>query len=137
PWASQERVCSRPTTTTRLPRVSDSATFSPSVRQPFTVKYDVSPSFHWPDWSWYLRFTATLNLTTAAPFGVYRSSGSSVRFPTMTTWFMLAIPNHHLLDRSAPPGRWLRPDEEGEGPFATLRRPHPDLVPDDLVGQGQ
>src|SRR5204863_9423738 len=90
-WVSQERCCSRPVTTTRVPRVSDSATFSARVRHAFTLKYDVSPSFHCPDSSLYRRLTATRNLQTAAPFGAYRSSGSSVRFPTMLTWLSFAI----------------------------------------------
>src|SRR5439155_5027728 len=82
---SHERCWRRPTTITLAPRVSDSATFSARPRHAFTVKYDVSPSFHSPDWSLYRRFTATRNFATAAPFGVYRSSGSSVRLPTIVT----------------------------------------------------
>ena len=37
-WVSHDRICSRPTTTTLVPRDSDSATFSARVRHPFTVK---------------------------------------------------------------------------------------------------
>ena len=48
-WVSQERIWSRPATTTRVPRVRVSAQFSARLRQPLTEKYDVSPSFHWPD----------------------------------------------------------------------------------------
>ena len=61
---------SRPATITRVPRVSDSAAFSAIVRQALIVKYDVSPSFHWPFASWNRRLTAIRNLHTAAPFGV-------------------------------------------------------------------
>src|SRR5918992_6241546 len=88
---SHERDRSLPTTTTRLPLVRDSATFSASVRQAFARKYEVSPSFHCPEGSWYRLLTAMRKFATAAPLGVYRSSGSSTRFPTMTTWFPLAI----------------------------------------------
>ena len=47
-WFSQERCLRRPVTTTRVPRVSDSAAFSASPRQTFTLKNDVSPSVHLP-----------------------------------------------------------------------------------------
>jgi hypothetical protein len=66
-------------------------------------KYDVSPSFHAPEASWNRRFTATLKFATAAPFGVYRSSGSSTRFPTMTTWLPLAISITTSIVLSTPP----------------------------------
>src|SRR5205085_9392485 len=70
-------VRSRPTTTTRMPWVSVSATFSARPRQAVTSKNDVSASFHWPVASSLTRrLTATPNLTNAAPFGVYRSSRS-------------------------------------------------------------
>ena len=69
-WLSQARYCSRPDTTTRVPRVSVSATFSARLRQQFTEKYDASPSFHPPAPSGIRRFTAIRNLHTAAPFGV-------------------------------------------------------------------
>src|SRR4029450_9540601 len=48
-WVSQERICSRPVTTTRVPRVRVSALFSARLRQALTEKYDVSPSFQLPD----------------------------------------------------------------------------------------
>src|SRR5881396_3540722 len=88
---SQERWRRRPTTTTREPRVRDSAEFSARVRHAFTRKNEVSPSFQPPPSSRIRGVTATEKFTTAAPFGVYRSSGSSVRFPTIVIWLSLAI----------------------------------------------
>ena len=43
---SYERDFSRPVTMTRMPRWSDSATFSAACRQTFAVRNSVSPSFH-------------------------------------------------------------------------------------------
>src|SRR6266571_7349455 len=89
---SQLFVRSLPTTTTRAPWVNVSATFSASWRHAVTSKKEVSASFHWPDASSLnRRLTATPNFTNAAPFGVYLSSGSRVRLPTMTIWFSVAI----------------------------------------------
>src|SRR5439155_23750418 len=66
---SHELVRRRPTTTTRLPWASVSATFSAMVRHAVTSKNDVSASFHWPVASSFTRrLTATPNLTSAAPF---------------------------------------------------------------------
>jgi hypothetical protein len=57
----------------------------------------VSASFHCPLASSFTRrLTATLKFATAAPLGVYRSSGSSVMLPTIVIWFSLAISLHHL-----------------------------------------
>ena len=47
------------------------------------------------------------NLHTAAPFGVYRSSGSSVRLPTSVTWFSFAI--------VLSPPFWVRTRLRGSG----------------------
>src|SRR4051812_1273574 len=69
-WFSQERCLRRPVTTTRVPRVRDSAAFSASARQALTEKYDVSPSFHCPFSSLNRGLTATRNFATAAPLGV-------------------------------------------------------------------
>jgi hypothetical protein len=83
---SHEFVRSLPTTTTRMPEVSDSATFSARERHAVTLKNEVSASRHWPVASSLIRrLTATPSFTSAAPFGVYLSSGSRVRLPTITT----------------------------------------------------
>src|SRR5689334_4787242 len=71
---------------TRMPRVSDSATFSAGCRQTLQRRNSASPSFHSPDWRSKVRgVDATVKLATAAPFGRKRSSGSPVRFPTTVT----------------------------------------------------
>src|ERR1700760_930140 len=80
---SKERCLSRPVATTRMPRVSDSATFSAACRQIEQRRNSASPSFH----SLVVRSSvrgveATVNEATAAPDGVKRSSGSAVRLPT-------------------------------------------------------
>jgi hypothetical protein len=50
------------------------------------LKNEVSASFHCPVASSLTRrLTAMPSFTSAAPFGVYLSSGSRVRFPTTTT----------------------------------------------------
>ena len=69
-WFSQERCLRRPETTTRVPRVSVSATFSASARQQLTVKNDVSPSFQLPAASRIRVEYATRKFATAAPLGV-------------------------------------------------------------------
>src|SRR6266508_4335524 len=86
---SQERVRRRPTTTARLPLVMDSATFSAICRQTLTRKNEVSPSFQLSP-SRTRGVTASRKLATAAPLGVNRSSGSSVRLPTRITWLSVA-----------------------------------------------
>ena len=51
-----------------------------------------SPSRHSPDWRWNVRgVEATVKLATATPFGVKRSSGSAVRFPTMVAIVSFAM----------------------------------------------
>ena len=45
-FVSKVRDCNRPVTTTRVPRVSDSATFSAASRQIAQRMNSVSPSFH-------------------------------------------------------------------------------------------
>src|SRR5689334_2603575 len=68
---------------TRAPRCSDSATFSAAWRHTLQARKSGSPSFHSPDARSRVRgVEATRNFATAAPEGVKRSSGSSVRFPT-------------------------------------------------------
>ena len=57
----------RPVTTTRVPRVSDSAAFSASARQQLTVKNDVSPSVQLPAASRIRVEYATRKFATAAP----------------------------------------------------------------------
>src|SRR5690606_39907278 len=67
---------------TRMPFVSDSATFSAASRQIEQRMNRVSPSFHSFAWRSKVRgVDATVKLATAAPEGVKRSSGSPVRFP--------------------------------------------------------
>src|SRR3954453_4518565 len=68
---------------TRMPRVSDSATFSAGCRHTLHPMNSASPSFHSPDWRSKVRgVEATVKFATAAPDGVKRSSGSAVRLPT-------------------------------------------------------
>src|SRR5512144_2558666 len=79
---SKLRDFSRPVTITRVPRCSDSATFSAASRQMLQRRKSVSPSFH----SFACRSNvrgvdATVKFATAAPLGVNRSSGSLVMFP--------------------------------------------------------
>src|SRR4051794_37665124 len=67
---------------TRMPRVSDSATFSAGWRHTLQRRNSASPSFHSPDcWSKVRGVDATVKFATAAPDGVNRSSGSAVRLP--------------------------------------------------------
>jgi hypothetical protein len=69
---------------TRVPRWSDSATFSAASRQTEQRMKRVSPSFHSLLWRSNVRgVEATVKFATAAPEGVNRSSGSPVRLPTM------------------------------------------------------
>src|SRR4051812_16055664 len=82
-FVSKERWRSRPVTSTREPRVSDSATFSATWRHTLHRRNSASPSFHSPDALSNVRgVDATVKLATAAPDWVKRSSGSAVRFPT-------------------------------------------------------
>src|SRR5690606_17514718 len=81
---SHERDTRRPVTTTRVPRVSDSATFSAASRQMEHRMNSVSWSFHSLVCRSNVRgVEATVKFATAAPEGVNRSSGSAVRLPTM------------------------------------------------------
>ena len=83
---SYDRCLSRPVTMTRVPRVSDSATFSAYCRHTAQRMKTVSPSFHSLVCLSRSRVVdATVKLATAAPLGVKRSSGSAVRLPTMVT----------------------------------------------------
>src|SRR6478672_864293 len=69
---------------TRVPRWSDSATFSAASRHTEQRMNSVSPSFHSLLWRSNVRgVDATVKLATAAPDGVNRSSGSLVRLPMM------------------------------------------------------
>src|SRR6476620_5020756 len=80
---SYERDFSRPVAITRVPRWRDSAMFSAASRQIEQRMKRVSPSFHSLDCRSNVRgVDATVKLATAAPEGVNRSSGSSVRLPT-------------------------------------------------------
>ena len=64
---------------TRVPLVSDSATFSAASRQLEQGMNRVSPSFHLPVWRSKVRgVEATVKEATAAPEDVKRSSGSAV-----------------------------------------------------------
>src|SRR5690348_11811702 len=68
---------------TRMPRVSDSATFSAACRQIEQRRNSASPSFHSLEVRSKVRgVEAMVNEATAAPDGVNRSSGSAVRLPT-------------------------------------------------------
>src|SRR3982751_6860166 len=68
---------------TRVPRCSDSATFSAAWRHTLQRRNSVSLSFHSLDCRSNVRgVEATVKLATAAPPGVKRSSGSSVTLPT-------------------------------------------------------
>src|SRR3954453_7813517 len=81
---SYDRCRSRPDTITRVPRVSDSATFSAACRHTLQVRKRPSPSFHsFVVLSKKRGVEATRNFAPAAPLGVKPSSGSSTRFPTM------------------------------------------------------
>src|SRR4029450_5286272 len=69
---------------TRVPRLSDSATFSAASRQTEQRMNRVSPSFHSLLWRSKARgVDATVKVATAAPDGVNRSSGSPVMLPMM------------------------------------------------------
>src|SRR4051794_37601226 len=79
---SYDRCFSRPETMTREPRWRDSATCSAAWRHTVQARKSGSPSFHsLVALSMNRGVEATRNLATAAPDGVKRSSGSSVRLP--------------------------------------------------------
>ena len=76
------RCLSRPWTMTRMPRCSDSATFSAACRHTEQGRNSASPSFHSLVCRSKVRgVEAIRKLATAAPDGVKRSSGSSTRLP--------------------------------------------------------
>src|SRR4051795_9748463 len=78
---------------TRMPRVSDSATFSAGCRHTLHRMNSASPSFRSPDWRSKVRgVEATVKFATAAPLGVKRSSGSAVRLPTTVMTVSPAMP---------------------------------------------
>ena len=84
---SYDRCRNRPDTITRIPRVSDSATFSAACRHTLQVRNKLSPSFHSPVWLSLNRgVDATRNFATGCPDGVNRSSGSSTRLPAIVIW---------------------------------------------------
>src|SRR5262245_57394398 len=90
---SYDRWRSRPVTTTRAPRCSDSATFSAACRHTVQDRKSGSPSFHsLVCRSRKLGVEATRNFATAAPDGVKRSSGSSVRLPMTVMVVSPAMP---------------------------------------------
>ena len=81
---SNERCRSRPSTTTRSPLDSDSVACSASGPHATQRRNSASPSTHAPDWRSKRRgVEATVNPARAAPLGRNRSSGASVRFPTI------------------------------------------------------
>src|SRR3954471_8606932 len=101
---SYVRLRRRPLTITRVPRVSDSATFSAASRQTEQRMKRVSPSFHSFDWRSKLRgVLATVKFATAAPDGVNRSSGSLARLPMMVMTVSPAM--RSLLSSVASVGR--------------------------------
>src|SRR4051794_37084251 len=68
---------------TLAPRCNDSATFSAACRQMLQRRKSASPPFHsLVCLSRKRGVDATVKFATAAPLGVNRSSGSSVRLPT-------------------------------------------------------
>jgi len=84
---------------TRVPLVSDSATFSAASRQLEQGMNRVSPSFHSPAWRSKVRgVEATVKEATAAPEGVKRSSGSAVRFPMIVMMVSPAMMVRAFLD---------------------------------------
>src|SRR5690606_29078131 len=86
---------------TRVPLVSDSATFSAASRQIEQRMNRVSPSFHSLLWRSKVRgVDATVKLATAAPEGVKRSSGSPVRFPITVMTVSPAMPIPRFSRRS-------------------------------------
>src|SRR4051795_1164038 len=99
---------------TRLPRCSDSATFSAACRHTVQDRNSGSPSFHSPDaLSMNRGVEATRNLATAAPDGVNRNSGSSVRLP-MTV--MVVSPAMTISSRThqIPPYRLSEPYDRAD-----------------------
>jgi hypothetical protein len=89
---SKDRCFSRPCTITRMPRCSDSATFSAACRQTEQDRNSVSPSFHSLACRSKVRgVDAIRKLATAAPEGVKRSSGSSTRLPMIVMTVSPAI----------------------------------------------
>src|SRR4051812_32865727 len=103
---SNDRCRSRPDTMTRMPRVSDSATFSAGWRHTLQRRNSDSTSFHSLDWRSKVRgVDATVKLATAAPEGVNRSSGSAVRLPTTV---MTVSPAMATSARCGRGGRALR-----------------------------
>lgn len=78
---SYDLALSLPCTITRMPRWSDSATFSAAPRQTAQRMNSASPSTQESP-SLRRGVDATVKLQTAAPDGVNLSSGSSVRLPT-------------------------------------------------------
>src|SRR5580692_5340545 len=68
---------------TRMPRCSDSATFSAACRQTLQVRKRLSPSFHSLVCRSMMRgVEAILKVATGWPDAVNRSSGSATRLPT-------------------------------------------------------
>src|SRR6478736_1217884 len=91
---------------TRVPRASDSATFSAASHHTEQRMNSVSPSFH----SLLCRSNArgveaTVKFATAAPEGVNRSSGSPVRLPTTVMIVSPAISVGSGTDQLGPQDR--------------------------------
>src|SRR3954453_11470670 len=84
---SYDRCRSRPDTITRVPRVSDSATFSAACRHTLQVRKRLSPSFHsFVFLSRNRGVDATRNFATGCPEGGNRSSRASPRLPAIVIW---------------------------------------------------
>src|SRR5690554_1771703 len=110
--------------TTRVPLVTDSATFSARSRKQVTSKNETSSS---P--SCLRRFHASPKLATAMPPGVKRSSGSRVTFPTTVTVLSNAIRDLRSL---AGRGRCGIPAEQAAAGRLVIGEPE-DLVADGFV----
>src|SRR4051794_32215929 len=127
---------------TRMPRCSDSATFSAAWRQTLQERKRLSPSFHsLVALSRNRGVEAMRKFATAAPLGVKRSWGSSTRLPTrvMTVspaamwWGSLALvgtddlgAQHNLVEVELPVelldrGRLGLQVDDGVDAFALLR----------------
>jgi hypothetical protein len=76
---------------TRVPLVTDSATFLASRPQLTTSKKEVASSHAWVWRFCQRRLTANPKVATAWPLGVKRNSGSRVVFPISVTLFPLLM----------------------------------------------
>src|SRR5437763_13640329 len=91
--SSQERVCSLPSMYTLLPFFRYSPAISANRCQSTTLCHSVR-SCHSPPLSLKRSFVARVSFATAAPLGVYFTSGSFPKFPrriTLLTLFMISL----------------------------------------------